>query len=67
MEDGRFLAESNAILWYLANDTHLRPEYLKDFIAAVEGYWEEMDGLTRVHRSQVGPKTYDLASAKAKK
>jgi glutathione S-transferase len=26
VEDGRFLAESNAILWYLANDTHLRPE-----------------------------------------
>lgn len=26
IEDGRYLAESNAILWYLANDTSLRPE-----------------------------------------
>ena len=32
------------------NYTHLRPEYLKDFIAAVEAYWREMDGLTKVHR-----------------
>jgi len=46
------------------NYTHLRPEYLKDFVAAVEAYWSEMDGLTRVHRSQVGPKVYDLAERK---
>src|SRR3546814_3532331 len=25
------------------NYTHLRPEYLKDFIEAVEAYWREMD------------------------
>ena len=36
------------------NYTHLRPEYLKGFVAAVEAYWSEMDGLTRVHRPQ-GP------------
>src|SRR3546814_7234963 len=29
------------------NYTHLRPEYLKDFIEAVEAYWREMDRLTR--------------------
>lgn len=26
VEDGRYIAESNAILWYLANDTLIRPE-----------------------------------------
>ncbi|MCO5130622.1 MAG: glutathione S-transferase family protein [Xanthobacteraceae bacterium] len=26
VEDGRYIAESNAILWYLANDTVLRPD-----------------------------------------
>ncbi len=46
------------------NYTHLRPEYLKGFVAAVEAYWSEMDGLTRVHRSQVGPKVHDLAERK---
>lgn len=32
------------------NYTHLRPEYLRDFIEAVEEYWRHMDRLTRVHR-----------------
>jgi site-specific recombinase XerD len=47
------------------NYTHLRPEYLKDFITAVEAYWGDMDQLTHVHRSQVGPKIYDLKTGKA--
>lgn len=46
------------------NYTHLRPEYLKDFIAAVEAYWLEMDKLTNAHRSQVGPNVYDLKSGR---
>lgn len=37
--------------------SHLRPEYLREFVAAVESYWSEMDKLTKAHRrSQVGPK-----------
>lgn len=37
--------------------SHLRPEYLREFIAAVEDYWTAMDKLTKVHRrSQAGPK-----------
>lgn len=32
------------------NYTHLRPEYLRDFIEAVEAYWRDMDKLTSVHR-----------------
>ena len=32
------------------NYTHLRPEYLRDMIDAVEGYWNEMDQYTSVHR-----------------
>lgn len=44
------------------NYTHLRPEYLKDFIEAVEAYWSDMDRLTRVHRSHVGPKVIDLSA-----
>jgi len=31
------------------NYTHLRPEYLKDFMAATEAYWEEMKRYTTVH------------------
>lgn len=31
------------------NYTHLRPEYLKDFMAATEAYWEEMGRLTQAH------------------
>lgn len=42
------------------NYTHLRPEYLKEFIAAIENYWHEMDAFTSVHRSQVGPKIFDI-------
>src|SRR3546814_10173427 len=37
------------------NYTHLRPEYLKDFIEAVEAYWREMDRLTKVHRVRPVP------------
>lgn len=29
---------------------HLRPDYLKDFIAAVEEFWSEVDEFTDVHR-----------------
>jgi len=36
------------------NYSHLRPEYLKDFIAAIESYWEEMDLLTTAHRRSQG-------------
>lgn len=32
------------------NYTHLRPEYLGEFIAAVELYWKRMDSVTSVHR-----------------
>lgn len=49
------------------NYTHLRPEYLKDFIEAVEGYWGEMDKLTTAHRSQLGPKVFDLKTGTAMK
>lgn len=38
------------------NYTHLRPEYLKEAMQAIEYYWREMDSLTTAHRSQVGPK-----------
>ncbi len=39
------------------NYTHLRPEYLREFVEAVESYWSTMDSLTRVHRrTQGGPK-----------
>lgn len=39
------------------NYTHLRPEYLKEFIAAVEAYWADMRTLTTAHlRTHCGPK-----------
>lgn len=47
------------------NYTHLRPEYLKEFIAAVEDYWSEMDAITSAHRSQVGPMIFDIKTGKA--
>lgn len=40
------------------NYTHLRPDYLREFKAAVEDYWREMDAFTSAHRSQLGPKDY---------
>jgi site-specific recombinase XerD len=46
------------------NYTHLRPEYLTDFIAGVERYWTEMDKLTQAHRSLVGPKAFDIKTGK---
>ena len=49
------------------NYTHLRPEYLKEAIQAVEEYWSAMDKLTRAHRSQFGPKVFDIKSGKALK
>jgi site-specific recombinase XerD len=50
------------------NYTHLRPEYLKEFIEAVEAYWEEMRTHTKSHlRSHCGPKVHDLAIARAAK
>ncbi|MBV8970752.1 MAG: hypothetical protein JO290_00505 [Sphingomonadaceae bacterium] len=36
------------------NYSHLRPEYLREFVAAIEGYWAEMDRLTTVHRRNHG-------------
>lgn len=43
------------------NYTHLRPEYLREFVEAVEAYWSNMDSLTRVHRrTQFGPKIINL-------
>lgn len=47
------------------NYTHLRPEYLKEAMQAIEYYWSEMDGLTTAHRSQLGPKRYDLKTRKS--
>jgi hypothetical protein len=45
------------------NYTHLRPEYLKDFMAATEAYWEEMGKLTKVHlRDHVGATVIDLGA-----
>jgi len=29
---------------------HLRPDYLKEFIAAIECFWAEVDAFTNVHR-----------------
>lgn len=43
------------------NYTHLRPEYLKDFIEGVELLWTELDHLTGAHRrSQSGPKVVPI-------
>lgn len=43
------------------NYTHLRPEYLRELIQAVEAYWANMDTLTRAHRrTQCGPKIIHL-------
>jgi hypothetical protein len=48
------------------NYSHLRPEYLGQFVANVEAYWSEMDQLTKAHRrSHVGPKVIDLAAARS--
>lgn len=49
------------------NYTHLRPEYLKEAMQAVEEYWGMMDQLTRAHRSQFGPKIFDIKTGKALK
>ena len=29
---------------------HLRPDYLQEFIAAIEQFWAEVDAFTDVHR-----------------
>ena len=43
---------------------HLRPGYLKEFIARVEDYWGEIGKLTDVHlRSQRDPKIVDFGAA----
>lgn len=45
---------------------HLRPGYLKDFIAGVEDYWSEVGKLTKVHlRSHCDPKIIDFGAARA--
>jgi hypothetical protein len=49
------------------NYTHLRPDYLREFAAAIEDYWREMDSLTTVHRrTQIGPKVIPLRPATQK-
>jgi integrase len=50
------------------NYRHLRPEYLRELIDAVEGYWAEMDRLTTVHRRyQGGTKIVSIAGARAER
>lgn len=45
------------------NYSHLRPEYLKDFMAATDAYWEEMKRYTTVHlRSHVPATVIDLGA-----
>jgi integrase len=47
------------------NYTHLRPEYLREFIEAVEAYWADMRTLTSAHlRTQCGPKRVATAVAR---
>jgi hypothetical protein len=49
------------------NYTHLRPEYLRELIQAVEAYWSNLDTLTRAHRrTQCGPKIITLPTRPAK-
>lgn len=46
---------------------HLRPEYLSDFIGAVEDYWGEMAKLTTAHlRYQRDTKIVDFGAARVK-
>lgn len=46
------------------NYTHLRPEYLKQFVEATEGYWREMLRYTKVHlRSHCDSKVVDFSAA----
>jgi hypothetical protein len=48
------------------NYTHLRPEYLREFVEAVEAYWTDMDHLTCAHRrTQCGPKIINLPTRRA--
>ncbi len=45
---------------------HLRPDYLRDFIAGVEDYWSEVGKFTKAHlRSHCDPKVIDLGAARA--
>lgn len=37
------------------NYSHLRPEYLREFMGVTEAYWEQMDRLTKVHRRDYVP------------
>lgn len=50
---------------------HVRPEYQRDAIAAIEAYWEDLDRLTNAHRrihfASSGGTVVDLATAKLKK
>lgn len=44
---------------------HLRPDYLRDFIAGVEDYWSEVGRFTKAHlRYQCDPKVVDLGAAR---
>jgi integrase len=46
------------------NYRHLRPEYLRDWIDAVEDYWSGLDALTKAHRREHRPASvHDLAPA----
>jgi GT2 family glycosyltransferase len=48
------------------NYRHLRPEYLRDFIAGMEDYWSEVGKLTKAHlRYQRDTKIVDMGRARA--
>lgn len=50
------------------NYRHLRPGYLKEFVAGVEDYWAKVGQFTTAHlRSQCDPKVVNFASARAAK
>lgn len=47
---------------------HLRPDYLKGFVAGVEDYWAEVERFTKAHlRSQCDPKIIDFGKARAQR
>jgi integrase len=50
------------------NYMHLRPDFLRELILAVEDYWSEMRHYTTVHlRTQCGPTVVSMAAARAER
>ena len=50
------------------NYRHLRPDYLKEFIAGVEDFWGEVGKYTQAHlRSHCGPNVVDFTKARAER